>query len=404
MAKKIENDDLIDDSVTPNASGSGKKTDDISGAAAAEGGKGKPEKRKVVVINVPKKKKRLRTPSHIIRITLIWLLAIELFLLTYPFLQVRFYITEDLGVTPYQEKAYSKLATQEEIDNAAAELQKAIDSLVEAPPEGSDAEGSSDESKAESAASEASVNEPAESSAAEAGSSNVRELSTVDYNWSYYIRSDVDAEKLTKLIVDVKQINRMIYTEESVDALNLAVLKAQKVLCASVFISQNGFQMMLGGSVGEAFGSSISIGNTILRAFLTFALSILPLIGLFACVFDKKRIIKNIIVLICSILVLVDIFFTIYPFIGIGAVLSIILYIIISVINIGGFYARQQEKYIVMHPELEAEYTQKHPHFVKALINHKSFGDEVPVDYKAKERAAAKNAKKHNTKKKKRSR
>ena len=161
---------------------------------------------------------------------------------------------------------------------------------------------------------------------------------------------------------------------------------------------------MLGGSVGEAFGSSISIGNTILRAFLTFALSILPLIGLFACVFDKKRIIKNIIVLICSILVLVDIFFTIYPFIGIGAVLSIILYIIISVINIGGFYARQQEKYIVMHPELEAEYTQKHPHFVKALINHKSFGDEVPVDYKAKERAAAKNAKKHNTKKKKRSR
>ena len=207
MAKKIENDDLIDDSVTPDASGSGKKTDDISGAAAAEGGKGKPEKRKVVVINVPKKKKRLRTPSHIIRITLIWLLAIELFLLTYPFLQVRFYITEDLGVTPYQEKAYSKLATQEEIDNAAAELQKAIDSLVEAPPEGSDAEGSSDESKAESAASEASVNEPAESSAAEAGSSNVRELSTVDYNWSYYIRSDVDAEKLTKLIVDVKQIN-----------------------------------------------------------------------------------------------------------------------------------------------------------------------------------------------------
>ena len=33
---------------------------------------------------MPKKKKRLRTPSHIIRITLIWLLAIELFLLTYP--------------------------------------------------------------------------------------------------------------------------------------------------------------------------------------------------------------------------------------------------------------------------------------------------------------------------------
>ncbi len=399
MAKKIENDDLIDDSKGSAAPERSDKTDKIG--ANAENGSGKNEKRKVVVVNVPKKKKRLRTPSHIIRITLIWLLAIELFLLTYPFLQVRFYITEDLGVTPYQEKAYNILATQEEIDSAAAELQKAVDSLEELPPEESSAESGAAESNAESSVSETSETESAESAPQETGGSNVRELATVDYNWSYYIRNDVDAEKLTKLIVDVKKLDRTLYTEESVDKLNLAVLKAQKVLCASVFISQNGFQMMLGGSVGEAFGSTLSLGNTLFRGFLTFSLGVLPLIAIFACVFDKKRIIKNVIVLICSILVLVDIFFTIYPFVGIGAVLSIILYIIISVINLGGFYARQQEKYIVLHPELEAEYTEKHPHFVKALINQKSFGDEIKIDHKAQERKTAQNVKKRMNKKKK---
>lgn len=392
MAKKIENDDIIDDSKASSA------PDESS---EAKNNKDKSEKRKVVVVNVPKKKKRLRTPSHIIRITLIWLLAIELFLLTYPFLQVRFYITEDLGVTPYQEKAYNTLATQEEIDKATANLQKAVDSLEERPPEESSTESGNDDSKSESDASETSAAESAESAPQESGGSNVRELATVDYNWSYYIRNDVDAEKLTKLIIDVKKIDRYLYTDESVDALNHAVLEAQKILCASVFISQNGFQMMLGGSVGEAFGSTLSLGNTILRGFLTFSLGVLPLVAIFACVFDKKRIVKNVVVLICSILVLVDIFFTIYPFVGIGAVLSIILYIIISALNIGGFYARQQEKYIVLHPELEAEYTEKHPHFVKALINQKSFGDEISVDRKAKERETAQSVKKRMNKKKK---
>ena len=395
MAKKIENEDFIEDSPASSPA-AGENDKDIDKPAS-----GKKEKRKVVVINVPKKKKRLRTPSHIIRITLIWLLAIELFLLTYPFLQVTFYITEDLGVTPYQEKAYSKLATQEEIDQATKDLQKALDSLEERPPE----ESSTDESNSDSSAAAESETEAAQSSAAadqdEGSSSSVRELATVDYNWTYYVRSDVDASKLSDLIVEVKKVDRYLYTEETVNELSLAILKAQKVLCASVFISQNGLQMMLGGSVGEAFGSAVSIGNTILRGFLTFALGVLPLIAIFACVFDKKRIVKNIIVLICSILVLVDLFFTIYPFVGIGAVLSIILYIVISAINVGGFYARQQEKYIVKHPELEAEYTQKHPHFVKALINQKSFGDEIPYNYKAKEREAAKNAKKRNTRKKK---
>ena len=178
MAKKIENEDFIEDSPASSPA-AGENDKDIDKPAS-----GKKEKRKVVVINVPKKKKRLRTPSHIIRITLIWLLAIELFLLTYPFLQVTFYITEDLGVTPYQEKAYSKLATQEEIDQATKDLQKALDSLEERPPE----ESSTDESNSDSSAAAESETEAAQSSAAadqdEGSSSSVRELATVDYNWT----------------------------------------------------------------------------------------------------------------------------------------------------------------------------------------------------------------------------
>ena len=183
--------------------------------------------------------------------------------------------------------------------------------------------------------------------------------------------------------------------------MNTAVLEAQKILCASVFISQNALQMMVGGTIAEAFGSTLSVGNAILRSVLSFALAILPIVGIFACVFDKKRIVKNIIVMIVSILALIDIFTTIYPFIGIGAVLSIVMYVIISLINIFGFYARQQEKYIVEHPEKEAEYTEKHPYFVRALINEKTLNGTLASSRKEKEFEAAVNAKKRNSKKKK---
>lgn len=158
---------------------------------------------------------------------------------------------------------------------------------------------------------------------------------------------------------------------------------------------------MLGGTIGEAFGGNISLSNTFLRAILTFALGVLPMIAFLACLLDRRRMIKNIIVMICSALALADIFLTIYPYVGIGAVLTIIMYVLIMLLNIGGFYAGQQEKYIVNHPEMEAEYTQKHPQLVKALINHKSiYGSAVPPRAEQ-ERTAAVNAKKRQAKKKK---
>ena len=49
------------------------------------------------------------------------------------------------------------------------------------------------------------------------------------------------------------------------------------------------------------------------------------------------------------------------------------MYIIICVLNLAGVYAKQQEDYIITHPEKEPEFTEKHPQFVKALINYKAF-------------------------------
>ncbi len=393
MAKKIENDALFDEE---NAKASAPAQQNTNG------------KKKVVVVNVPKRKKLLRTPSHIIRITLIWCFLLVLFLLTYPFLEVRFYITKDLSVSPYAEDAYRVLAEQEDIDKAAEKLQKALDSLVEVP-KTEDHISAESEQKPESAA-ESSAAVPQTSETSDHISANtetsaqpgrIRDMDTVNYNWTYTIKEGIQEEKLTTLIDQVKKINRYEYTEDSIKALNTAVLEAQKILCASVFISQNALQMMVGGTIAEAFGSTLSVGNAILRSVLSFALAILPIVGIFACVFDKKRIVKNIIVMIVSILALIDIFTTIYPFIGIGAVLSIVMYVIISLINIFGFYARQQEKYIVEHPEKEAEYTEKHPYFVRALINEKTLNGTLASSRKEKEFEAAVNAKKRNSKKKK---
>lgn len=404
MARKLTDEELLEEegSVTPSGSD---KTD----------GKAKKEKRKVVVINVPKKKKPMRTPTHIIRITMIWCFLIVLLLLTYPFLQVTFYITENMDVTPYAENAYRILATQDEIDACEKELQKALDGLEEAPEEEESSsaishinlfpeELESAENKEKNKSSETTQNsqtsQSSQTSQAQKSSGGIRSMDSVYYNWSYYIAEGINADKLEKLIDECKQLDKDKYTEESIEKLNEALLIAQKALCASVFVSQNALQMMLGGSIGEAFGSAISLGDTFLRGLFAFALGVLPMIAVFALVLDKRRIVKNIIVLAACILVLLDIFSSIYPFIGVGAVLSIVMYIIIFVINFFGIYARQQEKYIVNHPELEAEFTEKHPHFVKALINQKSFGSEYTPSRHERDREAAKNAKRRQSKKK----
>ena len=183
----------------------------------------------------------------------------------------------------------------------------------------------------------------------------------------------VDAKPLAELIDKARNISRRDYTSESVAVLNKSQLNAQKILCASVLVEQSVMQMALGGAIGESLGTVKNLGNTISHSFFAFLLGAVPLTCFITLCFDKRSHLKHIICMIGTIACLAVIFGLLYPHIGIGAVLSIIVYIIILVLNFGSIYAKQQEDYIIRHPEKESEFTEKHPQFVKALINYKSF-------------------------------
>ncbi len=309
------------------------------------------EKREVKVINVPKKKKKKRplaTPSYLIRIAMIVCFVICILLLSSPFLSAKLYITEELEITTSVSEAYRKPATQEMLDNAVKELQTALDSLEK-------------------------ISAKEEESSTEAESASTVGLDSANYRWSYKVPVGVDAKPLAELIDKARNISRRDYTSESVAVLNKSQLNAQKILCASVLVEQSVMQMALGGAIGESLGTVKNLGNTISHSFFAFLLGAVPLTCFITLCFDKRSHLKHIICMIGTIACLAVIFGLLYPHIGIGAVLSIIVYIIILVLNFGSIYAKQQEDYIIRHPEKESEFTEKHPQFVKALINYKSF-------------------------------
>ncbi len=338
-------------------------------------GSSKPTMKKAVsknvkVINVPHKKKPLRTPSHILRLCIVWAYVICIFLLTSSFMEARIYITDDLKTTLNPSEANLTPASQEEITKAEEKLQSAIDGL----------EKKKDKDQEDTAV--------------------IESIATANYNWQYHVADGISYRDLMKLIDQAMDIDRSKYTEKSITALNEATIYAHKTLCASVKISQSAFQMMLGGAISESYGYETG-ASAVTHSFFSFSLAVIPTICFFAATFDKRRHIKHIIGLVGSFLCLADIMFTIYPYIGIGATLSIILYFLICVMNIASIYAKQQEDYIVKHPELEAEFGAKHPHFVKALINEKTFGHvSMPTNHE-KELSSAKNAKKRGHRRKK---
>ncbi len=309
------------------------------------------EKREVKVINVPKKKKKKRplaTPSFIIRIAMIVCFVICILLLSSPFLSAKLYITEDLEITTSLSEAYRKPATQEMLDNAVKELQGALDSLEK-------------------------ISKEEEESSTPAESASTVGLDSANYKWSYAVPQGADARPLAELIDRARNVTRRDYTSESVEVLNRSQLSAQKILCASVLVEQSVMQMALGGAIGESLGTVKNLGNTISHSFFAFLLGAVPLTCFITLCFDKRSHLKHIICMVGAIACLAVIFGLLYPHVGIGAVLSIIVYIIILVLNFAGIYAKQQEDYIIKHPEQEPEFTEKHPHFVKALINYKSF-------------------------------
>ena len=302
------------------------------------------KKKEIKVVNVPKRKKPLATPSYLIRVSMIVCFIICILLLSSPFLSAKLYITKDLEITSSVSEAYREVATQEIVDNAKNELQNALDSLEKI--------------------------EKTESSQIEIEENTVG-LSSANYKWSYRVSQGVDAKSLAELIDKARNTNKREYTSESVSVLNKSILNAQKTLCASVLLEQSVLQMAMGGAIGESVGNVKSLGSAISHSLFSFILGGVPLVCFIT--FDKSRHIKHIVCMIGAVACLVIIFAVLYPYVGTGAVVSIIMYIIICVLNLAGVYAKQQEDYIIKHPEKEPEFTEKHPQFVKALINYKAF-------------------------------
>ena len=233
------------------------------------------------------------------------------------------------------------------------------------------------------------IKSESESSKLPVSQTNVMALSSANFQWSYTVSQGIDARPLAELIDEVRNLNKRPYTSESVQALNKALLNAQKTLRASVVVSQSVLQMLLGGAIGESLGNIKSLGNTISHSMFAMILAGIPLVCFMVLCFDKRSHLKHIICMVGAIVCLAVIFAVLYPFVGRGAVLSIILYIIIFILNLSSIYAKQQEDYIIKHPEKEPEFTEKHPHFVKALINYKAF-----VKYAAEPQVKPKNKKK----------
>ncbi len=314
------------------------------------------KEKKVKVINVPKKKRPLATPSLILRICLIICFVLCMLLLSSPFLSAKLYITEDLEITPTVTKAYTKLATQEEIDSAAAQLEEAFQALAKA------------ETEEESQTSEEVKDGLA-----------YRALPTADYQWSYTLKQGIDGKTLAELVDKSRSLDKSEYTPESVSVLNKATLNGQKYLCASVIVRQSVLQMAMGGAIGESFGNVEGLGGAISHSVFAMLLAVVPFVCFVTLCFDRRGHIKHITCMAGAILCLVDIFLLLYPYVGSGAILSIILYLVICGLNLASIYAKQQEDYIIAHPQEEPEFTQKHPQFVKALINAKAFRQQEPV-------------------------
>lgn len=316
-----------------------------------------------------KKKKLLKTPSQIIRWCLVLSYVLVVYLLSSSYINATLFITDDLSVTTVMQEHYKTFADQKEVDDAEKQLRAAIDGLKRK--KGAPA---TDEQQGE------------------------KRLSSAEYRWEYHISEGIDAEKLGSLIDEARLIPKNNYTDETAAVLTDAILSGQRTLRATLTISQAPLQLMFGGGLGTTEG--VETGTIVTNIIMVYMLAILPFVGFLIASFDIRRHIKNIYSILCAVFCIMDIFMLVYPHIGKGAVASIAIYIIIFVLGISGFYAKQQEDYIMKHPELEAEYTEKHPHFVKALINYKAV-NVAEMTKKEQDLSSARNAKEKKRKKRK---
>lgn len=74
----------------------------------------------------PKRKKRkklLKTPSHILRLCMVWMYVILIFMLSFSYVTMTLYIKDDMSIGNDLSNADLHYATQKEIDSATQELE-----------------------------------------------------------------------------------------------------------------------------------------------------------------------------------------------------------------------------------------------------------------------------------------
>ncbi len=291
--------------------------------------------------------KPLKTPSYILRIFTIILFLFTVLCLSMPFFTIYLQM----------ETSIDHKMTQAEVDQTTRQLQTVKDNLVERE-------------------NDKNTETPQETALA---------LNTLQREWYYTnIEESVDITKFVETLDQCMSVDGNLYTEESYTALKDETLSAQEKAGTCVILSQTGLQMIFCGNIAQQYidPEANTAGGLVYMLFM-----LLPAIGFFVNLFDSKRHIKNVATLLTSSVSMILILTLVSTScLDIGSLFSVFAYMLLIIFGIGSIYAKQQEDYIVKHPELEAEFTEKHPQFVKALLNAKRF-NVILADQREKERA-----------------
>lgn len=324
----------------------------------------KKAKKKTVVYNVPPKKPK-KSRSEKIRIAMCVFFTACIVCLTMPFTTFNIVRTMDTdeGVENYQKK----------IDKACEELKKAEEKLVLA-----------DEEEVEE--------------------NKSLEKSDVIYPHSLsddnIIKQKCETKTILKEIEKAAQIDRIKYTKESYDNLLEKIYNASGIITSTAVISDTGLQLIFGTSLSDTAVNRRTEG-VFQRLLYSIGFLVVPAVGFFIASFDKKRHIKNIFAIVGSMLLIFDIFaFFPLQYIDYGAVISVVLYVIIFLLGVAGFYTKQQEDYWTSHYEecVEKGMTKWLP---DGYIEDKKNAEQIKADKEHQALVdAAKNAQKRRSKKK----
>lgn len=278
--------------------------------------KSKKTKTAKTVYNVPEVKKRKKKRSEKLRILLCVLFSFGIICVSFPFTK--------FNVTRTFDTENDIVEYQKQIDEACDNIKKAEKNLEKA-------------------------------SAEEIEENKKLEKSTIIYPKTLaednIIGQKCETDEILKAIDEAAQIDRTLYTKESYDKLLDSIYTATGLLTSSTIISDTGFQLIFGKSLSDSAVDKRTEG-TFQRLIYSIWFLIIPVVGFLVASFDKKRHIKNIVATVGSALLLFDLF-AFFPlnYIEYGAVVVLILYVIILLVGIAGFYTKQQEDYWLAHYE-----------------------------------------------------